>query len=311
MSQKRLPVIPDPAPNNIYALRDVVDRASNLSLIETAFSETYAQDDPSMSLSQSFKSMEKLLSQEAFLCWDIATLEKYIGVSRIPRGLRIKKFPMFARGDNDFVTKWNNVLSKCSFELMTLIINHKKDALIDLREEIKLKQSDLSLCEKTISFTQLDKDLKHYLDTLEKSISEKKKRKFLRDKQDYDNDSVYVWRRPRSILRNRNNSKNVSFSSGSDEDTSYGVADTEPFSLQENRRSPSTDFTRDMSTPDFRIPKNYGSQDQGLTTVDMGKKKSKWKQPKYDPRRQEEGARSTVEMRYQLRDTRPPKGKKY
>lgn len=46
-------------------------------------------------------------------------LKQYIGESMMPKGARIKKFPSTSYS-NEFMVKWNDVLSKCSLDLMSL-----------------------------------------------------------------------------------------------------------------------------------------------------------------------------------------------
>ncbi|OCT86451.1 hypothetical protein XELAEV_18020135mg [Xenopus laevis] len=297
---------------DIYALRAEEDRTKRLSLMEAAFSESQPESQLSASMSLNFKALEKLLSHETFLCWDIATLEKYIAVSRIPRGLRIKKFPMFAKGDTDFISRWNNILTKCSLELMSLIIHHKENTLVSLREEIKDKQKELSQCDKTQIFIDFYKELKNHLDVLEKTVSECKKRKFVRDKQDYDNDTVYLWRRPKSILKYASkHSRNMSQSSGSDDDISYGVCDVNSFALKDSRRSPVIDFGMETSTPANKKSKNYRPQTQRPPMTEIEKNSVKWRRDTHDTEKQGGEGINPPDQRYILRDVRPKRGKKY
>ena len=51
-----------------------------------------------------------------------STLLEYCCVQRIPRGLRILKEPGMCRDNHEFVGIWNEILNKCSQDLMILII---------------------------------------------------------------------------------------------------------------------------------------------------------------------------------------------
>ncbi|OCT98540.1 hypothetical protein XELAEV_18010776mg [Xenopus laevis] len=252
-------------PNKLYALEKLEDRVSRFNQLETAFNNDNVEEDADNIIPEIFKNLEKYMSQELLLCWDIITLEKYVALNRIPRGLRIRKFPTFARDDEVFVNKWNDTLSRCSFELMALIINHKKNDLIDTRENINESQLLLSSMENLPDLGELDKNLKEHLSHLEQTVSTRKKRKLNRDRIDYENNMVYIWKRPKSILRSksyqRDRTKSVSFSSDSGEETSFCTDDLT--SLRQNRRAPTVADLEDMEPKeDTRKPKNYHGQDQ-------------------------------------------------
>ncbi|OCU00977.1 hypothetical protein XELAEV_18006756mg [Xenopus laevis] len=55
-------------------------------------------------------------------------MQRYLNEGRIPRGLRINKYPSFYVDpqDQDFIKSWNEVLTQCSMSLMGLIVNRDK-----------------------------------------------------------------------------------------------------------------------------------------------------------------------------------------
>ncbi|OCT99728.1 hypothetical protein XELAEV_18005509mg [Xenopus laevis] len=254
-------------PNKLYALEKLEDRVTRFNQFETVLSNEnlVEEDDDDDTIPEIFNNLKKHMSQELLLCWDIVTLEKYVAMNRIPRGLRMRKFPTFARDDDLFINKWNDTLSRCSFELMALIINHKKQDLIATRENINESQLLLSSLEKLPDLSDLDKKLKEHLSSLEQTVSSRKKKKLNRDRMDYENNAVYVWRRPKSILRPKNYQhdckKTVSFSSDSGEETSFCTDDM--MSLRQNRRTPTPADLDDVDSMEgTRKPKNYHGKDQ-------------------------------------------------
>lgn len=60
--------------------------------------------------------------------WDLTGLKQYVGKDMIPRGLRIKKFPSTLYSE-EFTLQRNNILTKCSVELMELIIQQEESLL--------------------------------------------------------------------------------------------------------------------------------------------------------------------------------------
>lgn len=75
-------------------------------------------------------------------------------------------------------------------------------------------QSELASSQNLAAFTDLDSRLSNKLDKMEKSVIASKRGKMARDKNDYENNKTYTWKRP-VFSRNRsrrNRGKQVSFS---------------------------------------------------------------------------------------------------
>lgn len=90
---------------------------------------------------------------------------------------------------------------------MQLIVNQEEKTL-DIRNEIESAQAAVTVYSQLEVFNTLDTRIKENLNKLEKSITEIKQKKFLRDIQDYKSDTVYNWNRssfgprtPSSILK--------------------------------------------------------------------------------------------------------------
>ncbi|OCT56126.1 hypothetical protein XELAEV_18001964mg, partial [Xenopus laevis] len=137
--------------------------------------------------------LEKNMIKEMRLWWDISTLEYYLKVGRIPRGLRIRKFPAFSDISRDFVEAWNNTLSACSSKLMELIIGFhtKKHSLI--QSDIKEVQLELLKYEAKVDTAELLNEIKQRVNKCETEVKRTKREKFLRDKRDYELNRVYDW----------------------------------------------------------------------------------------------------------------------
>ncbi|OCT80260.1 hypothetical protein XELAEV_18027077mg, partial [Xenopus laevis] len=276
-------------PNKLYALEKLEDRVTRFNQFETVLNKENFDEEDDDTIPEN---LEKYMSQELLLCWDIVTLEKYVTMNRIPRGLRIRKFPTFAKDDEMFVNKWNDTLSRCSFELIALIINHKKQKLIATSENINESQLLLSSFEKLPDLGDLDKE---HLSSLEQTVILRKKQKLNRDRMDYENNVVYLWKRPKSILRSksyqRDRNKPVSFSSDSGEETSFCTGDMTP--LRQNRRTPTEADQDDVELmEDTRKPKNYHGKDQYRNWKKQ--EKGDWGRKNDRPgKRQEEGGETT------------------
>ncbi|MEE6469807.1 hypothetical protein FKM82_023606 [Ascaphus truei] len=184
------------------------------------------------------KLLNALMRKRARVWWNKTALERYLDHKLIPRGLRIKTFPAFQFSDPNHKVRWEGVLNQCSFELMSILIEHDsntfKEVTLEIEEIYKnLDPTDLQLV-KTI-----EEDIVKY----EIEITDIKKVKFNRDSVDYQTDRVYNWqhgkkttKKPRS--RNVINPSVVSGATSTDIDSS----DYESRQSVEGDAGPSTSF---------------------------------------------------------------------
>ncbi len=80
--------------------------------------------------------LERLHLKETHLQMHGTTLSEYWRNKRIPRGQRIQKAPTMRKSNEDFVKRWGEILNKCSFDLMLLIIEHVSTEASELQKEI-------------------------------------------------------------------------------------------------------------------------------------------------------------------------------
>ncbi|XP_053552647.1 protein moonraker-like [Bombina bombina] len=181
-----------------------------------------------------FFQMDELRRKDIKLDLDIKTFLLYKRQKRIPRGLRIRKFPSFLVHDMDFIRKWNQILDTCSFALMELLIEFKKEQRKESIDFIKTVQKDLQQFQNDKDFKSYDNKFEANMAKFTKDLWEFKKQKLARDKRDYEFNKVYRWQsgvrgqRPTSSFhRNKvdtqpkqGNSKKVHFA-----ETEYDVVD--------------------------------------------------------------------------------------
>lgn len=211
------------------------------------------------SVSLLFRRLEKSITKEIQAYWDLLSLSEYLATERIPRGLRVKKFPTFELFDESLKKQWTNTLPSCSRALMDIIIISKNKAIEVLQKDISELQEALKPLQGASEFLRLDQRLNEKLNCLENEIIMTKKKKMLRDKMDYDTNNVYVWK-GRHHWSGASQStagirKHVSFS-----DTKTGNWD-DTMEASESDMSPahpSTSNQQERSTP--LPPKNGGSK---------------------------------------------------
>ncbi|OCT80132.1 hypothetical protein XELAEV_18026942mg [Xenopus laevis] len=211
------------------------------------------------------KRLERSMIKEMRLWWDISTLENYLKVGRIPRGLRIRKFPAFSDVSKDFVEAWNNTLSLCSSKLMELIIDFHAKRHTVIQSDIKEVQFKLLNLEAKSDTAELLNDIKFRVHKLETDVKRNKREKFLRDKRDYELNRVYDWnirtnfsavrsRFPRKQFKGKpHTDKKVRFRDP-DNYTSEGTASSSSYLYTEGElsQSDSEDDTRRQEPHDYR-----------------------------------------------------------
>lgn len=167
--------------------------------------------------------LKRLREKDIKLDLNSITLSDYWRKGLIPRGLRIKKFPVVGSKDKgEFKLKWEAILSKCSFDLMLLLIEEAKKDKVSIQTEIdklNMKLDELRSAEFTNSLAKLNDNLIKF----KEHLKQEKLRKFKRDERDYKENKVYFWQTPRSNAPlhqepQRRGARTVSFNFTSEEE---------------------------------------------------------------------------------------------
>lgn len=134
----------------------------------------------------------------------VVTLSDYVRQGVIPRGLRWQKEPMLGNRTAEFCDRWCAILNKCSFDLMTLLVEHLKQDLTAI--DAAIERMTVSLRDSIQNETERNQVLKaneENQEKLSKEIREIKIKKFNRDKKDCAEGNVYYWRNPERKSRPR------------------------------------------------------------------------------------------------------------
>lgn len=240
----------------LLSQHSVYERPDRLSKISQVYSKDITALSPDTMCAATFDKLKTLSSKEIRIWWDLTGLQQYINESMIPRGLRIKKIPSTLYSES-FLTEWNTILSKCSLELMSLIVSHEEALLRTISTEIQSLKESLLPIQQLSSYATLLEDLTAHTDKLEAEIMDTKRHKYLRDLQDYEQGEVYTYKkaeRPHSILKNRrrcrrNTHSHVSFSSLDHSDSSLELSDVAGVgSSLSSRASVSSVFSKEDSS---------------------------------------------------------------
>ncbi|KAM3920057.1 uncharacterized protein RB166_014495 [Leptodactylus fuscus] len=136
----------------------------------------------------------KLASQELHC----TTLADYYRTNRIPRKLRSHLHPTLFKEDELYCKEFENILNRCSLDLMVLTINYLQKSIKKTREQISTIELQLTSCLPEEKWKALKAKVEKSLTEFRKETELKKREKFLRDMEDYRLKRVYRWQEPRS-----------------------------------------------------------------------------------------------------------------
>ncbi|CAJ0957398.1 unnamed protein product [Ranitomeya imitator] len=121
-----------------------------------------------------------------------ATIAEYLKAERIPRGLRVALRPTIFKENDDFCKKFEQILNKCSHDLMTLTLDTLQKSITSVREKVHSTETQLSTSMTSDDFQSFKTKLTSTLLQHRQESEQKKRQKFLRDTEDYRNNRVHT-----------------------------------------------------------------------------------------------------------------------
>lgn len=215
--------------------------------------------DPRVSttLSAQFASLERLHEHEVRKWWEVTSLQNYVAVGRVPRGIRIYTVPAYENPDPKLLAEWaEHTADSCKGMLLILIkfawsdYDKARKAINELENEIaqdgnKSRQDELR--------AQMVKRLKSY----ETKIRQRKQEKFERDERDYAMGRILTFPKcydaPRKEIQNRNRAPPATSEQGDTTDSE--VSDLEQPNVGNEGASSSTSGSRFPFHDEFQIIK--------------------------------------------------------
>ncbi|KAJ1177178.1 hypothetical protein NDU88_002440 [Pleurodeles waltl] len=142
-----------------------------------------------------YDKMEKLHRKELSKWWEVESLQRYIEVGRVPRGLRIYTIPTYEDPDPEMLEEWAENSKQSSLNMMRILTKYAiKDRSKILEEMEKVRLELLSLVTQE-TFDEFMKNLEKKLCKLEEEITGKKQRKYIRDFKDYQASRILTFQR--------------------------------------------------------------------------------------------------------------------
>ncbi|XP_077346362.1 uncharacterized protein LOC143989996 [Lithobates pipiens] len=148
-----------------------------------------------------FVRLKNLTTSEIHAQWDIAFLETYIREAMVARSLRWEVSP--PRGDPD-VESWYKFFNDAGIDLLRFLVRRKTEKLTRLDEDIKIIKEKLTPFVNGGEYKECSKNLQKVLEKEERDQKIKKKKKYGRDREDYQTGYVFVWQKKLALENEEN-----------------------------------------------------------------------------------------------------------
>ncbi|OCT84276.1 hypothetical protein XELAEV_18022430mg, partial [Xenopus laevis] len=140
------------------------------------------------------RDLERALKRSVALELHSCTLAEYHGLKHIPRGLRVHLCPTLFSENSEFCKKFEGILNKCSLDIITITIEYIQKELVTVSEQVSTIEAQLThLSNREEDFASLKAQIDKTVLRFREETEECKRRKFVRDAEDYVNALVYRW----------------------------------------------------------------------------------------------------------------------
>ncbi|XP_069590110.1 uncharacterized protein [Ranitomeya imitator] len=188
------------------------------------------------------RDLERALRHQVNIELHCATLSEYFRVKRIPRGLRAPLRPTLFSDCPDFCLRFEQILNKCSFDLITLTLENLHKAIDSNAARIKSIETQLTTTGTAEEVSSLRAQIQERIDLHKRDTENRKRNKFSRDTIDYETNQVYRWQDSTSSSRRqppRNHRSSTDYStSGSEPERSSNPSTSASSFLGPRRRFP-------------------------------------------------------------------------
>lgn len=138
-----------------------------------------------------FKGVQKTYSQYIKAWWEITSLETYVQQKIIYRGLRINLNPTNHLDNTEFIQGWQSILTSSSLKLLDYLLGWERRFFALTSAQLEKEISDIQQFRGTPDFDILEKRLQQYIESLQVEIRERKHKKYIRDKRDFESGQIY------------------------------------------------------------------------------------------------------------------------
>lgn len=159
--------------------------------LENVFSTAPSTDKGD--LDTNFRKFGHLMEKKVSLWWDIAAHEQYIKDKIVPRRLRWDVPICDGLTDQDATNEWYKFFNDKGLDLVHFALKRKQRKLNMINQQIAECKTILDPFKETAPFSSLTQQLNKVLEQKDVELKQRKKRKYLRDTNDYQLEQVFNW----------------------------------------------------------------------------------------------------------------------
>lgn len=185
-----------------------------------------------------FKELQKSYKQYIRSWWEVKSLDTYLQQRIVYRGLRINLSPNAHQNDTSFISGWNQLLTESSLKLIEYLLEWEKKYFVASSERLEKDITEIQVFRTIPDFASLEQRLQRDIENFQVEIKERKHRKYIRDKRDFDTGQIYnnkATYRPNSFPKSQVDISESDIS-GTDEAPS-GTSERYPTRKTKNKRS--------------------------------------------------------------------------
>lgn len=138
-----------------------------------------------------FKELQKSYKQYIRSWWEVKSLDTYLQQRLVYRGLRINLSPNAHQNDTEFIRGWNHLLTESSLKLIEYLLDWEKKYFVANSERLEKDITEIQIFRAVPDFITLEQRLQRDIENFQVEIKERKHRKYIRDKKDFETGQIY------------------------------------------------------------------------------------------------------------------------
>lgn len=131
--------------------------------------------------SQTFKLLKKQHKKSVKCQHRISNIQAYLQCDTIPKGFKINAKPNIGSVSKKFMTRWENILKRCSKELMSLCLSWDHHKLGQYENNITALNLSLTQTNSDADLREANNIIRTYNEALTKNLQNTQEKKFVRD----------------------------------------------------------------------------------------------------------------------------------
>ena len=156
--------------------------------------------------------LEKMYEKELRKWWEATSLQKYLDVKRIPRGLRIFTIPSYENPNPDMLRDWAQHSAVSSEGMLKILIHYAWLDREELLKQIEILEQELKSSGVEKQLDEFKQQMTQRLDKIEEVIKRRKVSKFQRDREDYASGRILTFAKKfdsarRDVFKEKNSKK--------------------------------------------------------------------------------------------------------